>query len=104
MSQFIVQGSPGPTTSVSSTDSAQNFSTSLIKNGNFYADGILITCETNSIRFALGGAVPTQAGLGHILASGGSIRLTGKAQISSFQFISQSSGQAATLQVTPEWL
>lgn len=102
--QFITQGAPGPTTKLTSSDVATNFSDSLIKQGTIYAQGILITCETNPIRFALGGTTPTQAGVGHILPVNGSLRLTGPTQIRSFSYISQTAGQAGVLQVTPEWI
>jgi hypothetical protein len=63
--------------------------------------GLLITCETNPIRFSWG-ADPTQAGLGHVLAVGASLKLTNHKQIIDFRFINQNNGSNAILQVTPE--
>ncbi|KKK86664.1 hypothetical protein LCGC14_2760980 [marine sediment metagenome] len=61
----------------------------------------LITVETYSIRFAWGTAA-TQAGLGHVLSPGQSLKLTNHKQIIDFRFINQTNSENAVLQITPE--
>lgn len=63
--------------------------------------GCLITVEDNPIRFAWG-TDPTQAGVGHVLASGQSIKLTNYRQITDFRFINHTNGDDAIIQITPE--
>ena len=61
----------------------------------------LITCETNDIRFAWGTA-PTQAGVGHILYTGQSLKLSNHKQIIDFRFINKTNSANGVLQITPE--
>lgn len=66
--------------------------------------GLLITVETNDIRFAWG-TNPTQGGspdVGHVLSAGGSLKLSNHKQIIDFRFINKTNGADAVLQVTPE--
>ena len=63
--------------------------------------GCLITVEDFSIRFTWG-ADATQAGLGHVIAPGQSLKLTSHKQIIDFRFINKDSGDDAILQITPE--
>jgi len=62
---------------------------------------VLITCETNDIRFAWG-VDPTQAGLGHILYTGQSLKLSNHKQVIDLRFINKTNGANAVLQITPE--
>jgi hypothetical protein len=103
---FDMHGVPDETTRVAATDVAQNIAAALYTNeNNNPAIALLITCETNMIRFCLGGSVPTQgaAGAGHILYVGQSLRLSSARSIRSFQFINHTNGANAFLQVTPEY-
>ena len=63
--------------------------------------GCLITCETQSIRFAWG-ADPVVDGLGHVIAAGQSLKLTNHKQIIDFRFCSASTGSHGVLMITPE--
>jgi len=62
---------------------------------------VLITCEDYDIKFAWG-TNPVQAGVGHILAVGQSMKLTNYKQINDFRFINENNGEDAVLQITPE--
>lgn len=57
---FTLQGVPSETIRVSASDAVKRFSVAQRSLGNSRASAVLITCETNDIRFALGSAVPTQ--------------------------------------------
>jgi len=97
---FEMAGVPGQTERIAANDSVQSLPTSMEG-----AVAVLITCEENDIRFALGGTEPTQGAspVGHLLAAGQSIRLTNPEQVSTFRFINATSGQNGVLQVTPEF-
>lgn len=110
-----VMGAPFPTQKLTSSDSAQllptvfmaawtgaSGATQIVDSYGNVARAVLITCETNDIRFAAGGQTPTQAGVGHVLAAGSSLRLSGKAMVDSFRFISKTGASAGVLQITPE--
>jgi hypothetical protein len=62
---------------------------------------VLITVETNPARIAFG--VTATTGLGHVIASGSSLRLPSQSLIRSARIISAGAGSAATLQVTLEY-
>lgn len=101
----VITGSPGPTERVAASDAAQQFTDDQVISGSKVALGAIITCEDNNIRFALGGATPTQgAGAsGHILYSGQSLHLSSPAAVRSFSFINATNGSDAVLQVTFEF-
>ncbi len=63
--------------------------------------GVLITCETYDIRFAWGTA-PVQAGVGHLLVVGQSMKLTNHKQILDFRFINKTNAENSVLMITPE--
>lgn len=63
--------------------------------------GVLITVEDNYIRFAWG-TNPVQAGVGHELGPGQSLKLTNHKQIIDFRFINRDNGSNAVLMITPE--
>jgi len=94
-------GNPGETYSVASTDVAQLLDTGIMSLNSRSIIGILLTCETGNIRFALGGAIPTQAGLGHILYATQSLVLMSSKAARTFRFISAAAGTPGTLQITP---
>jgi len=102
---FSIQGIPDETTRVAVTDVSQLLSAALYTQGINPAIAVLITCETNPVRFCLGGSTPTQgaAGLGHILYVGQSLRLSSSRAIRTFRFINHTSKADAFLQVTPEY-
>ena len=63
--------------------------------------GVLVTVETYDLRFAWG-TNPTQAGVGHILYVGQSLKLTNHKQIIDFRFINKTNGENSVIQITPE--
>lgn len=65
---------------------------------------LLITCEDANIRWCVGGKVPNRGTpRGHILYARQSLRIVNTSWITTFQYISASSGIVATLQVTAEY-
>lgn len=98
-----ISGVAQETKRIVSTDTAQTLEDAgiTIPSGT---TGALITCESNTIRFALGGAVPTQTGnkLGHVLEAGQSLHLSHGSAVKTFRFISDVNGSAGILQVTLE--
>lgn len=96
----------GPSFRVASTDTAQALSTADITDiyGNL-AVAATVVCETNAIRVAVGGTVPTQGatGVGVELAAGDSFYLDCPEDVLSFQFISSASGTHGALQVIPRF-
>lgn len=91
----------GETYTYTTTDTAALLATAALKANDKTAVGVFLTVETNSIRIAFGGAVPTQAGLGHLILAGESFRLPDGVSARSLQIISASAGQAAEVQITP---
>ncbi len=69
------------------------------------AMAILLTCEGNDARFAFGGTIPTQGagGVGHVLAEGGSIRITNSYAIYSGLIVNSVNGSDAVIQATIEY-
>lgn len=61
----------------------------------------MISVESNPVRFAFGVAASTTKG--HVIAAGGSIRLTDHSFIAGAQFISASAGNHGRLQVSLEY-
>jgi hypothetical protein len=102
---FSIQGVPDETARVTVVDVPGSLEPALFTNNGSPAIALLITCETNMVRFCLGGSVPTQgaAGLGHILYVGQSLRLSNSRAIRTFRFINHTNGAGAFLQVTPEY-
>jgi len=102
-------GTPGPTTKITTGDVAANLSAIYNNDSGEPAIGAVVTCESNDVRFTMGGNIatptypPTQgaAGLGHILYSGQSLYLSSGPAVRTFQHISHTNGAAGILQVTP---
>jgi hypothetical protein len=66
-----LRGRAGTTFSDDSTDSAQDLSSISFKNADGdLLTGLFITCETNDVKYCYN-ADPVSAGLGHVLAVGG---------------------------------
>ena len=99
---FQMDGVPGATFTQTSTNVAAVLTAAnlLSSNGN-RAISVLITCETNDVKFCLGDAVPVSSGLGHILAVEQSILLTNSGAISGLQIISAVAGAHGVLMITP---
>jgi len=102
---YVFQGLPSETERIAATDEAQQFTASQYMKNSSPAIAVVITCETNQIRFCLGGATPTQgvAGLGHILYVGQSLRLASGRAIQTFSFINHTNGSNGFLQATFEF-
>ena len=101
----VIDGKPGDTTRVVSTDAAQNLPAGVITVTSKKSRFLLITCEGANIRFTAGaGATPTSgaSGTGHILYAGQHIEISHKLAISTFQYISAIAGVPGVLQITPE--
>jgi len=101
----VQAGAPGPTTRLAASDTAQSLPSNVITKDGKDAVAVLITCEENDIRFALGGVTPTQgaSAVGHVLAVGESIRLASPEAVTTFKFINKTNGQNGVIQVTPEF-
>lgn len=98
---FSMDGVPGATFTQTSSDAAAALTAAnLVTSDGGRAIGVLITCETNDVRFAMA-ATPVADGLGHILASGNSIYLANSGAIKNFKFVSAAAGVAGVIMVTP---
>jgi hypothetical protein len=87
---------------MTSTDAAQALTAaSVLGSGGNPAIGALITCQTNDIRFIMGGATPVVDGLGHVLATGQNIYLDSGNAVKTFRFLSASAGAAGVIMITP---
>jgi hypothetical protein len=66
------------------------------------ASSATISCEDNDVRFALGGAIPTQGAgaLGHVLEPRRECTLGDPSEITSFRFINRVNGSVGVIQVT----
>jgi hypothetical protein len=65
--------------------------------------GVLITVETNGIRFTLGNSTPSVDNVGHVLDSGTSIRLFNTGMIESMKACNKSAGSNGVMQITTEY-
>lgn len=63
---------------------------------------VTITCEDNDARIAFGCDAAQSPAVGHVLASGSSLRLPNSSMIRAARIISETAGSAATLMVTVE--
>jgi len=96
-------GVPGTTTKFAmAADTVLTLSSIYTNSDGEPAVGAIITCEVGNIRFTLGGTDPAQgaSGTGHVLASGGSLQLSGGPLVRGLKFRPHTSGGSATLQVT----
>ena len=100
---MLVTGVPGVTFRMASTDIAQALTpTNLINAAGRRAIAVLITCETQNIRFAFG-VTPTEgaSGLGHIIYPEGSFNMASARAAQTFRFISAAAGVHGALLITP---
>lgn len=86
------------------TDTAQALTPGQVWVGDHPVRALVITCEDNPIRYALGGSAPTQGAnpLGHVLEAGRALRLTNQDNIRSVRIISRDPAAPGLLQITPE--
>ncbi|MFQ6609134.1 MAG: hypothetical protein ACE5EE_11500 [Fidelibacterota bacterium] len=107
---FLSGGAPEETVRMAASDDTAFGLTNALK----YQDGTTsgrkakkctITIETNSARYCLGGATPTDgaSGLGHKVVDGDSIVLTSWKAIDTFKIINFTGGSNVVLQVTSEF-
>ena len=101
--KVLITGEPGVTEKVATTDTAVLLTSLLTMDSSKEAIGVLLTVETNPIRFAFGGTTPAQAGAGHMLSAGQSLKLISPTQVSSMMVISHTNGSHAALHVTVEY-
>ena len=102
---YVFQGLPDETERIEVTDVAQQFTSTQYMKNSSPAIAVVLTCETEQIRFCLGGSTPTQgaAGLGHILYVGQSLRLASGRAIQTFSFINHTALSDGFLQATFEF-
>ena len=104
-----LDGVPYGPTKVTATDANTTLPAALITNTSVVANQtrkairMVITCEDNPVRYAFGGIIPTQAGLGHILYPGASLVIGHPAGIASFRYINHTNAANANLQITGEY-
>jgi len=102
-----VQGiNVAPTRTIVSTDAVQFLPGWISARGDGKAvSAVLFTCETNPIRWTVGGSTPSRVGngRGHILYAQQSLRIVNRSMIRTFRFTSETGGSAAVLQVTAEY-
>jgi hypothetical protein len=101
--KVLITGEPGVTEKATLGDTAALLTSYLTMDTTKEAIGVLLTVETNPIRFAFGGTTPTQAGTGHMLSPGQSLKLISPTQVSTMQVINHTNGSNAVLQVTLEY-
>ena len=101
--KVLITGEPGVTEKVTLGDTAALLTSYLTMDSSKEAIGVLLTVETNPIRFAFGGTTPTQAGTGHMISAGQSLKLISQTQVSSMMVINHTNGSNAVLQVTVEY-
>lgn len=96
---YSSDGYAGDTYLVSSTDSSQGLSDSVLNPESNPVKGALIYVETNSIRHTFG--VDATTLLGIMVEHGGKIILKSNDECKKFRFISKTAGAHATLHITP---
>ncbi len=99
---FSMDGVAGDTWTQTSTNAKASLTAAnLLSAKNNRAIGVLITCETQPIKYTFGDSDPVSDGLGHVLAAAGSIKIMNSANVKTFQFISSTAGSHGVLQITP---
>ena len=101
--KVLITGEPGVTEKATLGDTAALLTSYLTLDSTKEAIGVLLTMETNPVRFAFGGTTPTQAGTGHMLSPGQSLKLISPTQVSTMMVINHTNGSNAVLQVTLEY-
>ena len=77
---------------------------SVLSSGGNPPIAVLLTCEDNDVRIALGGTSASQgaSGVGHVLNSNTSLRVSGPGS-NSISYINKTNGSDGVLQVTAEY-
>lgn len=90
---------------VAGTNANQTLPAAILSNNSRSAIRVVITCETNPIRYAFGGIIPTSgaSGTGHILAANESLVIGHPGGITTFRFINHTANSNAALQITGEY-
>ena len=107
MEPFIgFTGAPGTTFRMASTDVAQYLTpANLINSAGKRATGVLITVETNSIRFGFNATITETGagGLGHLLTAGSSYKISSPKGAQQFKFLSAAAGVHGAIIATAEF-
>jgi len=98
---IVIDGFAGATFQMTSSNTAQSLASSKHALGSRKLVGLSVSFETNDVRVAFGGAVPTQVGLGHYLFAAGSLVVRGKQPAKTLSFISAAAGAHGVLTITP---
>ncbi len=102
---FSISGDPGKTVKLTAGNGAESLpSNVLVAEDGRPAKAVLITCETNDLRFCLGGIDPMiNPTLGHILAAASSVRLSHPEAVRKFRYVNKTASSNAILMVTAEY-
>jgi len=92
----------GPVTATSA-NANQALPDSILVNSSRNVVRVVITCETNPIRYAFGGIIPTPGNLGHVLAANESLVINHPSGANSFRYVSSVAGNHGVLQITGEY-
>lgn len=101
-----IVGSFGPAKAYTFTDNtAVLISTMYVTGWTRAADGFapigaMVSVETQDARFSCGGGTPTTSGLGHLMAAGSSMMLSGDG-LNTCKFIPKTAGSYPLVQLTP---
>ncbi len=101
---FIMYGEPDDTFLLTSSDTATALSAAVLTVGGKPCKALMITVETNPVKFATGGATPIQGAglLGHVLQKDSApVYIVGTAAVSGFKYISATSGNHGKMSITP---
>ena len=99
---FQTMGMPGDTFTMTSTNSAQSLTAaSIVGSSGHKALGAVVSCETNAVKFCVGGSTPVSSGLGHTLSPNQSVVLESGSEVVTFEFISATADSHGVLQITP---
>lgn len=102
---YTITGTPGITARVAAADTVKVLTTAVAPAGTSKRPtAVLITCETFDVRFSFG-VDPVNSGttLGHVLATGQSLRVSNPAAVGDLRFINKTAGSNGLLQVTYEY-
>lgn len=102
---FKMTGFPTATVRIVSGDAADDFPTAYLVNGTRRVMAATITIEGNNMRYAFGGAVPTNGAnpLGHLIYVGQGLRVENPQALVGFQYVNAVAGNNAVMQVTFEF-
>jgi hypothetical protein len=96
----LIDGRPGDTARYTASNASTGLPAAVLSDGGAECVGLLITIETNAIRFALNDVVPTST-LGHLLEAGDAYQLFGNDLAAGFHYINATPGSNGVLQITP---